>query len=257
MSWYVFALVDAAPSGAKGKGLSGPLALRPVPGGFAVVERRADVPPAEFGSLKRHHDVIDQLAGRVPAIIPVRFGTLLGDDTLEEVLDERMDEIAAAFAVVRDRVQFTWRREARGAGREGRGAGGEARGEPRGARREDRGPRREDRGAGGEARARREGREARMELRPSSGSEYLRRAAKAATPAPPAAWRALRTKLEPLVAAERYQAATAARPEALYHLVARDRTVRYSTMAAALCHADAALKMTGPWPPFAFAPEML
>ena len=56
---------------------------------------------------------------------------------------------------------------------------------------------------------------------------------------------------------QRYQAATGSLPEALYHLVARDRVARYSTMAAALCHADAALAITGPWPPFAFAPEML
>lgn len=227
MSWYVFALVDAAPSGAKGRGLSGPLAVRAVPGGFAVVERRADVPPAEFGSLKRHHDVVAQLSARVPAIIPARFGTLLDEDAMAEALDGRADDIAEAFAVVRERVQFTWRRDGRGPGPEGRGR-----------RIDRRAPMVEDRV-------------------PGSGSRYLRRAAKASKPAPPPAWRALRAKLKPLIALERYQAATGSLPEALYHLVARDRVGRYSTMAAALHHADAALKMTGPWPPFAFAPELL
>lgn len=222
MPWYVFALVDAAPSGAKGRGLSGPLAVRAVPGGFVVVERRADVPPAEFGSLKRHHDVVAQLATRVPAIVPVRFGTLMDEDAIEEALGERDEEIAEAFAAVRDRVQFTWRRGGPEVPRRTAGPGNGAK-------------------AGG----------------PNSGRDYLQRAARAAKPAPPAAWRALRAKLKPLIAEERYQAATGSVPEALYHLVARDRVARYSTMAAALRHADAALAFTGPWPPFAFAPEML
>jgi hypothetical protein len=110
MPWYVFALVDRTPLGGKGKGLSGPLGLRRIPGGFAVVERRADVPPAEFGSLKRHHDVVADLAPRVDAILPVRFGTLLDADAIEEALADRDEEIADAFDVVRGRVQFTWRK---------------------------------------------------------------------------------------------------------------------------------------------------
>lgn len=224
MPWYVFALVDAAPSGAKGKGLSGPLGLRRIPGGLAVVERRADVPPAAFGPLKRHHDVVARLASRVPAIIPVRFGTLLDDDAIHEALDERADELAAAFAKVRDRVQLTWRR-------------GRASAEP---------------GKPAAERMR-----ATRSVQAESGRDYLRRAATAANPAPPAAWRALRTALKPLIAAERYQPASVSLPESLYHLVGRDTLARYSTLAAGLRHRDAALSMTGPWPPFAFAPEML
>ena len=219
MPWYVFAIVDQAPKGAKGKGLSGALGLRPVPGGFAIVERRADVPPAEFGSLGRHHDVVARLAARVPAILPVRFGTLLDDEAIAEALQDRADDIAEALDAVRGRVQFTWRRKARG-----------ARVTPNALP------------AAGSA---------------SSGTEYLKRAARIAKPAPPAAWRTLRGKLAPLVAGERYQPATAALPESLYHLVARDAVARYTTVATALRDADAALSLTGPWPPFAFAPEML
>jgi hypothetical protein len=224
MAWYVFALVDQAPSRAKGKGLSGPLALRSVPGGFAVVERRADVPPAEFGPLKRHHDVVAQLASRVSAILPVRFGTLMEEAAIDEALDERGADIAAAFAVVRDRAQFTWRREGGGAARKARGAKSEVWGLPAG---------------------------------PGSGREYLRRAAEAAKPAPPAAWRTLRTTLAPLVRHERYQPAAAGAREALYHLVDRDAAIRYTTLAGALQHSDPRFRMTGPWPPFAFVPEML
>jgi len=218
MPWYVFALVDAPPRGAKGKGLSGTLGLRRVPGAYAVVERRADVPPAEFGSLQRHQDVVAQLAGRVGAILPVRFGTLLDDEGIDEALAERGDEIAEALESVRDRVQFTWRRPL-----------------SRSARRASKPVLKEE----------------------LSGGEYLRRAAKAAKPVPPPRWRPLRAKLAPLVASERYQPATATSPESLYHLVARDSAIRYATLAAALRHADARLSMTGPWPPFAFAAGVL
>jgi hypothetical protein len=221
MAWYVFALVDTAPRGAKGKGLSGPLGLRRIPGGYAVVERRADVPPAEFGSLQRHQDVIARLAARVPAILPVRFGTLLEDDAIDEALADREEEIAQGLAAVRDRVQFTWRRRG--------------------------------------IRTRRPATTttASRSTAEPSGAEYLRRLAKAAKPAPPAAWRTLRSTLAPLISAERYQPATASNPESLYHLVARDAVLRYTTVAAALRHADAKLSMTGPWAPFAFAAGVL
>jgi hypothetical protein len=218
MPWYVFALVDRPPAGPKGKGLSGALGLRRVPGGLAVVERRADVPPAEFGSLQRHHDVVAHLASRVPSILPVRFGTLLDDDALDEALAERGDEIARALEAVRDRVQFTWRRK-RGTSK-GRTPSTTA--------------------AAGAV----------------SGADYLRRAARAAKPPPPAAWRTLRGKLSPLVSAERYQPATAALPESLYHLVARDAVARYISIGNVLREGDDKLTMTGPWAPFAFAPQV-
>jgi hypothetical protein len=89
------------------------------------------------------------------------------------------------------------------------------------------------------------------------GAEYLRRAARAASPAPPASWRALRSKLAPLFAAERYQPASPTMPESLYHLVDRPSSVRYATVAAGVRHSTPALTMSGPWPPFAFAPELL
>ena len=62
MAWYVFALVDALPATRAGQGLTGPLSIRKLAGAFAVVERRADVPPVEFGSLKKHQEVVARLA---------------------------------------------------------------------------------------------------------------------------------------------------------------------------------------------------
>jgi Gas vesicle synthesis protein GvpL/GvpF len=216
MAWYVFALVDQIPAGRMGKGLTGALSVRKMPGGFLVVERRADVPPVEFGSLRKHQDVVTRLATHVPAILPVRFGTLLEPEHLEEALQERDEEIAEAFDLVRGRVQFTWRAGGRGSRIGGRGS---------------------------EA--------------PKSGAAYLRAAARAANPPPPAAFRALRTKLSPMIAGQRYQPATAAIPEALYHLVAKKYVTRYAAAAAALTKTRPVLTVSGPFPPFAFAPEIL
>lgn len=225
MGWYMFALVDRMPSGPAGKGLTGPLSVRKLAGALVIVERRADVPPVAFGSLKKHQDVVARLAARVPAILPVRFGTLLESEHLEEAVQERDGEIADAFDLVRGRVQFTWRH----AGLPRRSAGSHF-----GAK------------AGGAKRG-----------QPASGAQYLRQAARAAHPAPPAAFRPLGTKLAPLIAGQRYQPGTAALPEAVYHLVERTRADRYVTAAAALTTARPALIVTGPFPPFAFAPEIL
>jgi hypothetical protein len=225
MAWYVFALVDEMPAGKPGTGLSGPIGIRRVGSILTVVERRADVPPAEFGSLQRHQAVVSDLADRVPAILPVRFGTLLETEALEEVLGEREEDIADGFDLVRGRVQFSWRRgaarrEAREVGRGGGDAGKDV-----------------------------------LSGQPRSGADYLRRAAKASKPAP--AWRPIRSKLAPLVVTERYQRASATAPESLYHLVGRAETERYRLLATKLASVSPSLRVTGPFPPFAFAPEFL
>ena len=231
MGWYVFALVDAIPDGRAGKGLSGALSLRKLPAGFVVVERRADVPPVEFGSLKKHQDVVARLATQVPAILPVRFGTLLETGHLEEALQERDEEILEAFDLVRGRVQFTWRIAGRRSARRSLGESGK---EPGGAKVGV--PKRDQ---------------------PASGAEYLRRAARAANPAPPVAFRPLRTRVSPLAERERYQPATPAIPEAVYHLVEQKHVDRYVAAADALKETSPQLTVSGPFPPFAFAPEIL
>ena len=218
MAWYVFALVDDMPTGTPGTGLTGPLGIRRVGSILAVVERRADVPPAEFGTLQRHQAVVSDLAARVPAILPVRFGTLLDTDALEEVLGEREEDVADGFDLVRGRVQFTWRlKHVRGPGSEVRGPKSDVR----------------------------------------SGTDYLRRAARLMKPPAPAVWRPIRSKLKPLVAAERYQPATASAPESLYHLVARTDATSYQRLGDELASAGRKMLLTGPFPPFAFTPELL
>jgi Gas vesicle synthesis protein GvpL/GvpF len=236
MGWYVYGLVDARPSGRPARGLSGPLSVRAHAGVLVVVERRADVPPAEFGTLRKHQAAVLAIAARVPAIVPVRFGTLLEAEEIDEALEGRQPEIEEAFALVRGRVQFTWRRPRRTRNivqPKPTSAGNSA--SPIGAG--------SDPGSGSAG---------------GSGAAYLRRAARAAGGTqPPAAFRAPHESLAGLIVQQRYEPATAALPESLYHLVDRAAATRYRKAAAMVLRTTPALRMTGPWPPFAFVPEVL
>jgi hypothetical protein len=228
MAYYVFALVDQRPRGRAGAGLTGGLIARPIPGGFVIVERRADVPPVELGALKKHDSVVRRLADAVPAILPVRFGTLLEVESIEEALLDRDEEIGEAFDAVRNRQQFTWRRAAR----IGRSASA--------------------------LRAARPGKAQGRGAIAASGTAYLRAAVQAARPPAAApAFRAAREKLRPFVAVERYQPATSTLPDSLYHLVDRGSAARYRALAETLASASPLIRVTGPFPPFAFTPELL
>jgi hypothetical protein len=242
MPWYVYALVDAVPSGRPGRGLSGPLRVRDIPGGFAVVERRADVPPPEFGSLSKHQAVVMRLADAVPAILPVRFGTLLDDEALDEALGERAEELREAFALVRHRVQFTWRRHAATSSSQVH-AGSQQSAHSAPSRRAETDPDAATPGPGAQT--------------SGPGAAYLRRAARGANPAPPPALNVVRARLHAFVVRERFQPAASGVPDTLYQLIEKSAQTRYRAMADAIVLTTSAFTVSGPWPPFAFAPEVL
>jgi hypothetical protein len=181
MAFYVFAVTDAAPAKTAGRGLSAPVIVRPVAGVFVAVKRRADVPPLELGSLKLHQQTVERLASRVPAILPVRYGTLLTTAEIEDSLEDRREELTEALDLVRDRRQMTWRMPA---GHRPRAA------------------------------------VASPQL-PQSGADYLRRASRSASPASAHVFRRVRECVGSLAIAERHQKATDTLPESLYHLVDR------------------------------------
>jgi gas vesicle protein GvpL/GvpF len=218
MTWYVFALLDAVPSRRAGKGLAGPIAVRELGACYVAAERRADVPPVELGALKQHHAVVARLWKDVPAVLPVRFGTLLDEAEIAEVLEDKEEELSEAFDLVRGRAQFSWRAPA----------------------------------------AERRARSARIIERPEpmSGTEYLRRAARA--PTPPPRFTSIRRSLRPFIAAERYEASRPAVPETLYHLVDRKRIDAYLAAASRISSSSSrAPALSGPFPPYAFVPELL
>jgi hypothetical protein len=217
MAWYVFALLDAPPSRRVGRGLSGPIALREVGACYVAVERRADVPPIEFGALKQHHDVVARLWERVPAVLPVRFGTLLDSAEIAEALEDNDEEVTEAFDLVRGRAQFSWR--ARGVQRRARSTAP--------ARQRD----------------------------PMSGTDYLRRAARAT--APPRRFSPIRRGVGRFSAAERYEPARSSVSETLYHLVDRERIHAYLAAASKIPSSSSMPSVSGPFPAYAFVPELL
>ncbi len=167
-----------------------------------------------MNALKQHDAIVARIWTRVPAILPVRFGTLLELDELRELLAGRDEDLADAFALVRERAQFTWRSM--------------------------RAP----------VRAMPPGRP-----RARSGAEYMRHAAGQDAPIP-TRYAAIRRSVAAYVQRERFQPAAALRPERLYHLIAREDEKAYEALGrkAAI---RGAIAFTGPWPPYAFAPEML
>jgi hypothetical protein len=92
-------------------GISGePLRVIAAAGLAAVVGEVARVPRASLAAFRRHDAVVHALAGRLPAVIPVRFGNCLrGVDELRLVLEERGAPLRAALRKVRGRVQMTLR----------------------------------------------------------------------------------------------------------------------------------------------------
>ncbi|HET7619470.1 MAG TPA: GvpL/GvpF family gas vesicle protein [Vicinamibacterales bacterium] len=109
MALYVFALLETAPRPPLPRGLDGPIGLRRAGSWIAAVETRRRPPAIDLATLQRQHDVVERLARRSRAILPVRFGTILTARELDDVVRGGADDVRAAFARVRGCVQMTWR----------------------------------------------------------------------------------------------------------------------------------------------------
>lgn len=107
MALYVLALTDSPVDLRDAGGRR--LHLMSVGGIHVVCERRSDAPRASDAELRAQHALVLELAGRVRAILPARFGTLLDAAELRRVLRTHRDEIRQALDLVRDRVQVTIR----------------------------------------------------------------------------------------------------------------------------------------------------
>ncbi len=217
---YLYALVDGEPSGPLGEGIGGePLhLLRPI-GLAAIAGALPGRPQADREALERQDAVVRRLAERFGAILPARFGEVFADETsLAGRLAPREREVAAALALVRGCVQMTLR----------------VFGEPA--------PILEPEPAGG------------------PGARYLaarRRQSERAHSLPEID--PLREALRPLLRAERIERHAGAGPllGTVYHLVTRARTGDYLAVLAEEQEKIGGRRVaaTGPWPPYAFAPE--
>ncbi len=192
-------------------------------GVFAAIERRSAPPTVSEVELRSQHDVVNAISDRVEALLPVRFGTWIDKHELTNMVGRQKAAIVDALQLVRGRVQMTIRFLSP---------------QPDAVR---------DRS--GE--------------RAASGTEYLqaRRVAELWMPEEAAA---LRNAVRDFVVAERVSGGTergaiSAIPArlgsvaSLYHLISRDRVPTYRAATQPLeC---ATVVVSGPWPPFAFAPD--
>jgi hypothetical protein len=98
----------------------------------------------------------------------------------------------------------------------------------------------------------------RASSRSSTGTEYLLSRA-ASRPPVPAIARTISAAVRPVVGAEQIDAGQGGIRVTLNHLVQRGRVTRYRSLveaAIAETDPDATVVTSGPWPPFAFAPDL-
>jgi hypothetical protein len=107
---YLYALVGERPAEEPGVGLGGePLRLVPCGDVVAVVgdvERRPSLDP---DAMRGHDAVVQRLAGLVEAILPARFGATSGEAELAQAVAARAPALRDALALVRGREQMTLR----------------------------------------------------------------------------------------------------------------------------------------------------
>lgn len=226
MPLYVYAIVGR-PVRARSLSSGAGARLRPVIGGevAAIVVECAKRPSPTVSALRAHDAVVRRIARAVPAILPVRFGTIVDTDrSLAALLEAWSAELQPALGLVERREQMTLRLF-------GRAAAPKASSPP---------PREPDTGG-------------------HPGTSYLAGLARAHARARSA------PELEPLsealahvVAAERISRHDSG-PLILtaYHLIPRGKAPVYRSI---LKRRAAALGLravaSGPWPPYAFVPEL-
>jgi hypothetical protein len=182
----------------------------------AIVERRIAAPVLSERSLRDQHRVIVALHQHATALVPVRFGALLDRGELEGIVRRRRALLTQALKRVRGMAQMTIRSF-------------ESRSHPAAA------------------------------PPAATGTAYLARLARSVRPDVPAAVDAVRQAVRTLVVDESIDAGRGAVRVVVNHLIRVGDVDRYRARAESALTGAAAFEsvvLTGPWPPFAFAPEI-
>jgi hypothetical protein len=108
---YLYALLAEPPSGALPAGLAGEaMRLVPCDGVLAAVGEVGEAPPLDGSALRAHDAAVRRLAAVSSAILPARFGSLVRDEAeLGEALHPRLAALRDALAAVRGCEQMTLR----------------------------------------------------------------------------------------------------------------------------------------------------
>lgn len=219
---YVYAVLERAARGRLGRGLTGePLRLVRCGAVLAVVGDTDLAPAVTPANLRAHDATVRRLARRADALLPARFGSLVEDEAaLRQALGPRAAELREALALVAGCEQMTLR-------------------------------------VYGGAWPTEKTAVAKTPPGLGPGSRYLA-----------ARWRARRVpEIEPLrrvlgglVRAERAER-HATRPliASVYHLIPRGRARAYrgALLRTRRDLGDVTVRASGPWAPYAFAPERL
>jgi hypothetical protein len=75
----------------------------------AIVDRRRSAPAPTLRNVRQYHRTVAAIADSVPAILPARFGTLVGEEELSFILRTRAVSLRAALQRLGGRVQMTIR----------------------------------------------------------------------------------------------------------------------------------------------------
>lgn len=216
---YVYALVESAPAGKAPKVLSGRrIEFVSASGVYAAIERRASPAGVNESALREQHQIVVEIARWCDPILPVRFGAWLPADELTTLIASREPVLREAFAFLRHREQMTVR----------------VFGEPAHAN---------DRSASDAA----------------TGRAYLEQLRNAARPRMTPLAEAVRIAVGPLAAAERVESGRGRLKLAMHHLIERGRSRKYRAMAARAARTvttSEEVVVSGPWPPFAFTPDL-
>jgi hypothetical protein len=186
---------------------------------YAAVERLETGPAVTEAALRAQHDIVAQIAAKVGAILPARFGSLVDTAELERVVALRREAIHDALNLVSGRAQMTVRLFEAEAAVPLAHAATAAR----------------------------------------SGTEYLQaRREAAARRALPLSVAAITAAVKDIVAAERSEAGQGRVAATIYHLVDRAAVDDYKKRLAGIPPGPDSqmMSVSGPWPPFAFVPEL-
>jgi Gas vesicle synthesis protein GvpL/GvpF len=209
---YVFALLDERVRAPRGSGI----VIVGVAGLFAAVRRTAEAPGLSEAALREQHRIVLKLAEAARAILPVRFGTVVNRESLEQTLRSGRAVLLEAFSTVRDGEQMTVR------------VFGSAPLQP-------------------------------VAAAAASGTEYLLARAAHARPQLPAIAVAIARAVAPIVRSERVDPGQREVQVTLHHLVDRGGAAEYrSLIESAIARTDPSpsVVVSGPWPPFAFVPDI-
>ena len=183
---------------------------------YAAVERRKRPPRLTESTLRVQHAIVTGLWRRFDAVLPARFGTLLTLEELQRVARLHGPAIRGALQRVAGRQQMTVRLT---------------------------GPTLSEKRV--------------KHSRGGPGTAYLVARREATRPRLTGVGSAIRRGVRSLASAERIEVADSGRVT-LHHLVPRGTASRYRALVAGVARqaSTVSIAISGPWPPFAFVPEL-